>query len=202
MKTLEEKIDLFKLHRAEYSAKAAPALVKCEGAVYLAIEGIGGPGGEAFSDAVGALYGVAFTVKMRRKFDSGLDYAIGKLEALWPCDIFNTPKSEWRWRLMIRTPEFVAKAEIAEAAGLQITRGKSPLVRKVELYRLTEGQCVQALHTGPYDTECDTVAKMEAFARKKGMRLRGEHHEIYLSDPRRVAPEKLRTILRHPVEKA
>lgn len=195
------KIDPFAQHKAEYAAKPAPALVQTSAAVYLAIEGADAPGGEAFSEAVGALYGIAFTVKMRRKSEGRQDYVIGKLEALWPQDAVPEDRKAWRWRLMIRTPDFVTAAEVNEAADLQIRRGKSPKVREVKVFPLDEGLCVQALHVGPYDRERETIEKMRALARTKGFGFTGAHHEIYLSDPRRVAPEKLRTILRHQVEK-
>jgi hypothetical protein len=201
----EKKLDLFAGHKSEYVAKAAAALVETKPAVYLAIEGSGEPGGKAFEEAIGALYGIAFTVKMRRKFAGLGDYAIGKMEAQWPqCMAGGTlpdNRALWQWRIMIRTPEFVAAEELVAAAALQIQRGKSPRVREVELFPLDEGLCAQILHTGSYGRECESVAKMQALAESKGLHFTGVHHEIYLSDPRRVAEEKLRTILRCPVGK-
>jgi hypothetical protein len=192
-----EKLDLYKENKAEYAATRKPALITARPAFYLGIEGKGAPGGGAFTDAIGALYGVAFTVKMTRKFAGKQDYVVSKLEARWP-DL-TTDREQWVWRLMIRTPKFVSQAEVTQAIETLIKRGKGSDVQRVELSPLSEGLCVQALHVGPYDREEETVAMMRAFAEKQGLRFAGVHHEIYLSDPRRVDPSKLRTILRQPV---
>jgi hypothetical protein len=109
------------------------------------------------------------------------------------------PKDTWSWRLLIRTPDFIRKRELEAARKQLAAKGKEPLFRDVELTTLTEDRCVQMLHAGSYDREPETIRQMEAFAGEQGYRLDGLHHEIYLSDPRRVAPEKLRTILRIPV---
>ena len=200
-----EKVDLYKDNRKEYAATPKPALVEVGRAVYLAISGKGAPGGQAFSEAIGALYGVAFTVKMTRKFAGKRDYAVCKLEALWPdlkCGEPMPDKEQWTWQLMIRTPRFITQKDVSQAIGTLLKRGKGAEVRRVELKSLTEGLCVQALHVGPYDEEERTIAAMQALAKSKGLRFSGTHHEIYLSDPRRLAPSKLKTILRVPVKKA
>jgi hypothetical protein len=202
--TTPEKIDLYKLHRADYVTPKRPVLLQILPAQYLAIAGIGEPGGDAFTARIGALYGVAFTVKMTRKFAGLGDYAISKLEGLWffeagrmPAQV---PKSKWRWKLLIRTPDFITQGDIAQAAAVLLKRGKGDEVNEVGLESLDEGHCVQMLHVGPYDREGDTVTVMKTFAESQGYQLRGPHHEIYLSDPRRVAPERLKTILREPVQ--
>ncbi len=199
MKTVE-KIDLYKLHKDEYAATRKPRIVNVAPARYLAISGQGAPGGEAFTDAIGALYGVAFTVKMTRKFAGQADYAVCKLEALWS-DCFGGDRSKWRWTMLIRTPEFVADEEVRQAIAVLQKRGKGKAADRVALESLGEGQCVQALHVGPYEDEGTTVSSMQAFAEGKGLRFDGRHHEIYLSDPRRVPPTRLRTILREPVRR-
>jgi hypothetical protein len=203
MKT-SEKIDLYKLHKTEYAATRQPALVELKAARYLAITGQGAPGGECFTQSIGALYGAAFTIKMTRKFAGLRDYAICKLEGQWwgegdACNFARLPKEQWRWKLMIRTPEFITERDLEQAVGVLLKRGKGPDVRRVKLEDLTEGRCVQMLHVGPYEREGETMSLMAEFAAKQGLGFRGRHHEIYLSDPRRVAPEKLKTILRHPV---
>jgi hypothetical protein len=203
MKTLE-KIDLFKLHKKDYAASAKPVLVDIKEATYLAIRGCGAPGGEIFQDRIGALYGVAFTLKMTRKFAGQQDYGIGKLEAQWwtesgPANFAQTPRAQWCWKLLIRTPDFIAAREVEDTAAALLKKGKSPSVREVRLESLAEGRCVQMLHRGPYDREHETVAFMQAHAASQGLMFHGRHHEIYLSDPRRVPPEKLKTILRLPV---
>jgi len=201
----QEKVDLYKENKKEYAATAKPALVEMGPAVYLSISGQGAPGGDAFSAAIGALYGVAFTVKMTRKFAGKQDYAVSKLEALWPNmnrDDATPDKELWTWQLMIRTPKFVTQKDVNQAIETLMKRGKGADVQRVELRPLSEGLCVQALHVGAYENEGKTAAAMRTFAEKQGLRIAGPHHEIYLSDPRRVEASKLKTILRTPVMKA
>lgn len=199
----QPKIDLYKIHKTDYAASRKPALVNVGKARYLAIEGQGAPGTRAFTASIGALYGVAFTVKMTRKFAGRQDYAVSKLEAQWWSDgrqDFSTaPKNDWRWKLLIRTPQFVTQKEVNSAVAVLLKRGKGREVEQVVLEPLSEGECVQMLHVGPYEKEKQTLDIMQAFAEARRLCFHGRHHEIYLSDPRRVAPEKLRTILRMPV---
>lgn len=203
----QEKVDLFKDNKKEYAATQKPALVEIGSAFYLSISGQGAPGGSAFSEAIGALYGVAFTVKMARKFAGKRDYAVSKLEALWPginWDDAMPNKEQWTWQLMIRTPQFVPQKDVSQAKETLKKRGseKGAGAQQVELISLNEGLCVQALHVGAHENEGKTSATMRAFAEKQGLRIAGAHHEVYLSDPRRVEPSKLKTILRTPVTKA
>ncbi len=205
MKT-QAKIDLYKLHKADYVTPRKPILVNIKEATYLAISGQGEPGGEVFTEKIGALYGVAFTIKMTRKFAGQQDYAVGKLEGQWWSEkaqenFSRTPKDQWRWKLLIRTPDFVTQDELARAVETLLKRGKTQPVREVRLESLAEGHCVQMFHVGPYERERETIALMEANAEKNGLQFHGRHHEIYLSDPRRVPAERLKTILRQPVKK-
>jgi len=198
-----EKLDLYTKYSKEYAASPTPGLATVGPATYLSISGEGAPGGPAFTEAIGALYGVAFTVKMTRKFAGKQDYVVSKLEGLWPGfkDGESVPdKEQWPWQMMIRTPDFIQPREIEEAVAVLKKRGKGAGADRVRLESVEEGMCVQALHVGPYEKECATICAMKSFAESKGFKLRGVHHEIYLSDPRRVAPAKLKTILRHPVE--
>ena len=196
------KLDLYQINKADYATPRKPVLLRIAQATYLGIAGRGTPGGEAFQQAIGALYSVAFTIKMASKF-AGRDYGVSKLEGLWWVDsgrsFMTEPKDEWSWRLLIRTPDFIGKREMEAARKQLAEKGKDPLFKEVELTTLNEDQCVQMLHAGPYDREPETIRQMETFAAGQGCRFDGLHHEIYLSDPRRVAPEKLRTILRIPV---
>jgi hypothetical protein len=202
MKTAE-KIDLYKLNKSEYAASRKPALVETKPAHYLAIEGKGPPGGELFQVRIGALYGAAFTIKMTRKFAGQQDYAVCKLEGQWwgesTPDLSKVPKDKWCWKLLIRTPDFVTEADLEKAAAALLKRGKDQDVKHVRIETLDEGLCVQMLHVGPYEEEGKSIALMQSFAESRGCRLAGRHHEIYLSDPRRVPPERLKTILRVPV---
>ena len=196
-----EKIDLYKLHKNEYVARQTPVLIQCKPAQYLAITGQGTPGGERFTACIGALYAMAFTIKMTRKFAGKQDYAVCKLEGQWffEGDPAGIPKEQWRWKLMIRTPDFIAEKDRKQAIATLLKRGKPREVQEVLLETLKEGKCVQMLHVGPYERECDSIALMQTFAEGQGLRFAGPHHEIYLSDPRRVPPERLKTILREPV---
>lgn len=201
----QDKIDLFKLHKNEYGASRKPRLVTVGAARYLAVDGAGAPAGTDFQEATGALYAAAYTIKMASK-TAGRDYAVCKLEAIWWTDAGDdsasmqaTPVGEWRWSVMIRTPEFIGKKELRAAAARIEEKGKTPGIERVRLEKLREGSCVQALHVGPYDQEEETIALLEEYAAGEGLALRGRHHEVYLSDPRRVEPERLKTILRHPV---
>ena len=195
------KIDLYQLHKNEYAAPRKPVLIETKPALYLAITGQGAPGGAAFTAKIGALYGMAFTIKMTRKFAGLQDYAVGKLEAryFFESDPARVPKDQWRWQLMIRTPDFVTQADLESAAAALLKKGKQPEVSEVKLASIDEGQCVQMLHVGPYDREHETIAIMQGFAALQHLQFGGPHHEIYLSDPRRVPPERLKTILREPV---
>ncbi len=198
------KLDLLKRYRAEYVTPKTPVLVTVGPAKYLAYEGRGAPAGAAFQAAIGALYAVAFTIKMTRKAAGKSDYKVAWLEGLWWGPDRRRPLSvraqqEWRWKLLIRTPGFVTARDLARAQKDLRAKGKVPEVGKVRLETIREGRCVQMLHVGPYDREPATLERMQAFAAAQGYALRGVHHEIYLSDPRRTAPAKLRTILRHPL---
>jgi len=200
---MSAKLDLCKLHKAEYAAPREPVLVRTKPARYLAISGQGAPGGTRFGACIGALYGLAFTIKMTRKFAGKQDYAVCKLEGQWffDGDPAGIPKDEWKWKLMIRTPDFISPEDLKTAEGALLKRGKSPEVKEVTLETIDEGVCVQMLHVGPYERENETVALMESFAEANGLKLSGPHHEIYLSDPRRVPAERLKTILRVPALK-
>ena len=201
-----EKIDLYKFHKDQYAAGKKPQTVETDRAKYLAIDGRGAPGSETFSEKIGTLYGVAYTIKMTRKFSGGQDYVICKLEGQYWLDdesynFAQTPPDQWNWKLMIRTPDFVTNDELSSAVEKLLKKGKQPEVQRVKFESLSEGLCVQMLHVGPYEREDETISMMEEFAREQDLEFHGRHHEIYLSDPRRVPPERLKTILRHPVKK-
>jgi hypothetical protein len=201
-----DKVDLFKLHKDEYAAPKKPVIIKVGKAQYLSIAGRGAPGGEDFTAKIGALYGMAYTIKMTRKFAGETDYVIGKLEAQWwvgdeSADLSAQPPERWQWCLMIRTPDFIKKKDLSDARDKLLEKGKEVEVKEVTLTSFTEGECVQMLHVGPYEKEGETVAIMHALLDKEGYEVSGRHHDIYLSDPRRVPPERLRTILRQPVRR-
>ena len=198
-----KKLDLYSLRAAEYVAPRTARLVEIKPAKYLAIAGSGDPDGPSFGEKVGALYAVAFTVKMARK-KAGKDYKVAGIEGLWwgvgrTKWMIAQTRDAWRWKLLIRVPDFVAAREVVAAAKVLLAKGKGKAIARVKLETLREGRCVQMLHVGPYMDEGRTMDAMLECAKANGLRFTGRHHEIYLSDPRRVRPEKLRTILRHPV---
>jgi len=199
-----KKLDLYKTFAADYAATRTPALVKPHAAQYLAIEGRGEPGGKVFVTRLGLLYNVAFTIKMAKKF-AGIDYAVCKLEGLWwgqkknGTSFLDEPRSQWRWQLLIRTPDYIKATDRSAALEQLRKRGKDPAVAEVKLMRLDEGRSVQVLHVGPYDAEPETIEQMHALAQAHKLKPHGLHHEIYLSDPRRVPAARLKTILRMPV---
>lgn len=205
MAKVTDKIDLFKEHKAEYKAISKPVFVETTAAQYLMIDGQGAPGGTVFEECIGALYSMAFTIKMTRKFAGLGDYTVCKLEGLWytedGCDDFaNIPQDKWLWTLMIRTPDCVKQADLNKAVKALLKKGKAEKVKDVRLEKLNEGKCVQILHVGPYDKVAEAIEKMQTFTEENGLSFTGKHHEIYLSDPRRVAPERLKTIVRRPVK--
>jgi len=198
-----EKLDLIKTHKSEYVAAKQPILVHVQPAKYLTITGRGAPAGANFQSSVGALYGVAYTIKMTKKF-AGKDYKVCNLEGLWwgdtgASDFFPLQPETWNWTILIRVPEFIKDSDVKAAVSQLKAKGKGDQADRVKLETIQEGQCVQMLHVGSYASEQETIRRMVEFASQQGLACQGKHHEIYLSDPRRVPAARLRTILRHPV---
>lgn len=198
-----KKLDLYKEHKAEYVTPKKPVLVDVKPAKYLTITGKGAPEGTEFQKCVGALYGAAYTIKFTKKF-VGQDYRVCNLEGQWwgeqeTGDFTNLPRESWNWRLLIRVPDFIKAADLKAATKQLKAKGRGDEVSNVKLETIKEGKCVQMLHVGPYGEEGKTICQMMEHAGAQGLTLTGRHHEIYLSDPRRVPAARLRTILRHPV---
>ena len=197
------KVDLYKKYHSEYVTPKEPLFVTIGPAKYLAFTGTGAPAGDRFQQGVAAIYSVAFTLKMAEK-SAGHDYKVCHLEAQWWTDEgtkFSGQKpDDWHWRLLIRVPDFVTETDVRQAIETVVAKGKTVAAREVKLEQLDEGRCVQVLHVGPYAAEKASVQKMHQVAKERGLHFRGPHHEIYLSDPRRVPEQRLRTILRYPVQ--
>lgn len=197
------KLDLYAKFKSEYVTPKDPVFVVVGPAKYLSITGHGAPGGEHLQSHVAALYSVAFTLKRAEKY-AGHDFKVCHLEGQWwaadGADFRTRQPKEWQWRLLIRVPEFITQKEIDDAIKSVMRRGKAALANQVKLEELIEGRCVQILHVGPYAGEQPDVTRMHEVAENNGLHLRGPHHEIYLSDPNRVPAQRLRTILRYPVE--
>ncbi len=176
---------------------------------YLMVDGHGDPNTSlAYTDALAALYPLAYKLKFASKRELDRDYVVPPLEGLWWADDMDAftasrDKSRWDWTMMLMVPEWI-DGDLFEATLAQVVTKDPPArVADIRLRPLSEGRCVQTLHLGPFDDEGPVLERMHhEFIPDHGLRLTGKHHEIYLSDPRRVAPEKLRTILRQPVTTA
>lgn len=174
---------------------------------YLMIDGHGDPNSDpAYVDALESLYPLAYKLKFLSKIELQRDYVVMPLEALWWSDdmdafTISRDKTQWDWTLMILVPDWLGIQHVEAARGAAARRGGAPRLADVRLETLDEGLAVQTLHLGPYDNEGPVLEAMHAeFIPANGLQMIGKHHEIYLNDPRRVAPAKLRTILRQPVE--
>jgi len=173
---------------------------------FLMIDGHGDPNtAQEYQDAVEALYAVAYKLKFTSKKELGKDYVVPPLEGLWWAEDMETfttarDKSAWDWTMMIMQPEWITQ-EMVEEAVKQVEKKGLPALSKLYLETYHEGLTMQILHIGSYDDEGPTIARMHAFIGENGYELAGKHHEIYLSDPRKVAPERLKTVLRQPVRK-
>lgn len=161
---------------------------------------------QEYQNAIGALYGASFTLKFMSKLrkKNAIDYPVMALEGLWWTESgeFDFNKKEpWKWTMMIMQPEHITNEMFQEAIQQVKKKRDIPALSKIRLESFHEGLSMQIMHVGPYSEEPRTIEKMHDFARSGGYALRGKHHEIYLGDPRRAKPEKLKTILRHPVAK-
>ena len=190
----------YKARRGKFSIVEMPTLQ------YLAIEGGGGPGSQAFFDAIATLYPVAYTLKFMSKIELERDYVVPPLEALWWAEdwaVFTTKfdKSQWDWSAMLMVPQWIDRSLFEQALAKVDAKKDLPQLGQLRLIELAEGTCVQTMHLGPFSEEGPVLKEMhEVFIPEHGLGMTGKHHEIYLSDFRKVAPEKLRTILRQPVE--
>lgn len=173
---------------------------------YLMVDGHGDPNtSKLFSEAIETLYPVAYKLKFMSKIKLGKDYVVPPLEGLWWSENMETftterDKSHWDWTLMIMTPEWITPEMFAAAKEAVIAKSNPPLIANIRLERLEEGKCIQTLHYGSYDDEAPVLEKLHHdFIPNHHFKMVKKHHEIYFSDFRKVAPEKLRTILRQPV---
>ncbi|RLI15477.1 MAG: hypothetical protein DRO43_00945 [Candidatus Hecatellales archaeon] len=200
------KLDLSKEYKSYYTAKTTPEIVDIGEGKFLTVEGKGAPGGDEFQAKVGALYSLAYGVKMLMKKE-GRDFTVAKLEGLWWVDsdrpYIEVPREEWRWKLLIRQPEFVTSEIVKKARQEVMKKKKMELVNEVKFEKMKEGKCVQILHIGPYSAEPESLAKMRKLMEDENLAENGRHHEIYLvmAYPRKAPEEKLKTILRQPVKK-
>ena len=206
--------DFKKEYKEFYIPSSRPAIITVPAFNFIAVRGNGNPNdpdGE-YSKALNMLYGIAYTIKMSKKtdyrIDGYFDYVVPPLEGFWWQDgtegVDYAHKENFRWISVIRLPDFVTKKDF-EWAVAEATRKKKADFSKVEFLTMEEGLCVQCMHTGSYDSEPATVQLMHKYVQNQGYELdfsdKRLHHEIYLSDPRKVDPDKNKTVIRHPVRK-
>lgn len=206
--------DFKKEYKEFYMPKGKPEIVTVPAMNYIAVRGCGNPNEEGgdYKKSIELLYGIAYTIKMSKKgdhkIDGYFDYVVPPLEGFWWQEgvdgIDYSHKENFRWISVIRLPDFVTRSDF-EWATEEATRKKKMDFSKVEFLTVEEGLCVQCMHTGSYDDEPATVSMMHEFIESQGYALditdKRLHHEIYLSDARKVAPEKLKTVIRHPIRK-
>ncbi len=206
--------DYKKEYKEFYMPKAKPEIIMVPKMNYIAVRGQGDPNTEDgdYKAAIGLLYGIAFTIKMSkmgsRQIEGYFDFVVPPLEGFWRQEGVNgvdySRKEDFQWISLIRVPDFVTGDDFRWAVE-EATLKKSQDFLKVEFLTIEEGLCVQCMHIGPYDDEPATVALMDQYLKENGYENdfsdTRQHHEIYLSDARRVAPEKLKTVIRHPIKK-
>lgn len=204
-----DKYDIRKAHKALYKAFTTEfSIIDVAALQFIAVEGHGDPNTTTrYSYAVEALYSVAYALKFDSKKNLERDFAVGPLEGLWRADDFaafiSRDKSVWGWTMMISQPDWITQAMVDIAVEKTAAKRALPALPLLKLISLTEGAAVQIMHIGPYDDEGPILDKLHnEFLPANGLVPTTDHHEIYLSDPRRTAPEKLKTILRQPVAEA
>ena len=208
------KFDFKKEYKELYAPKTAPSIVDVPEMLFIAVDGEGDPNtSQAYQDALEVLYGLAYTIKMSPRNgytpEGYFNYVVPPLEGLWEgggVDVETmtvSDKNTFTWTMLLRQPDFVTEEVFAWAKEVLGKKKKGLDLSGARLITYTEGLCVQLMHIGPYDTEPESVKRMHAFAEEQGYRIdfspERKHHEIYISDPRRTAPEKLKTVIRHPV---
>ncbi len=206
---MQDKLDFKKQYKDLYIPKAVPSLVEVPPILYLMADGNGAPEGESYQEALELLYSISYTIKMSKMSgnqpEGYVEYVVPPLEGLWDCTVegFDPNREQWTWTSLIRQPDFVTQDVFLWACG-ELKKKKPELnLERVRLETYHEGLCVQIMHIGPYCEEQASIDKLSDFIRENGLKdvcsTQRRHHEIYLSDPRRTAPEKLKTVLRHPV---
>lgn len=204
-------IDFKKTEKNLYLPSTTPSIIDVPQMTFITVDGKGDPNTSAeYTKAVELLYGLSYTIKMTSK--DIFEYVVLPLEGLWSVDddfrgggAIISDKNKFIWTMMIRQPYFVTE-EVFEAAKASLQKKKPNLdISKAQLRKITEGLCVQVMHIGSYDDEPKTIVVLDGFARQNGYVLdinkNRLHHEIYISDPRKVASDRLKTVLRHPIRK-
>ena len=189
-----------------YSPGTDFSLLEVPVMTFFALDGAGDPNtSRDYAAAVEALFAASYATKFMSKRDLERDYVVAPLEGLWwsenPAKFAQLDKKDWLWTVLMRQPEWLTNAQLLEILQATATKKKNPLIAAIRPMLFNEGLCVQAMHIGPYDDEAPKIAALHAeYLPANNLVETGKHHEIYLSDPRTVKPEKLRTILRQPVQ--
>lgn len=201
-----DKYDVKLAHKALYAPSPKDfALVEVPSMTYLAVDGHGDPNvSQDYADAIEALYGVSYALKFDSKKALGRDFVVAPLEGLWRADdpsaFAARDKASWDWTMLISQPDWITKAQVRSAIDKASAKKPSQALERLRMLSLAEGASVQILHIGSYDDEAPTLHRLHhEYLPAHGLTFNGDHHEIYLSDARRTAPEKLKTILRQPV---
>lgn len=201
-----EKIDFKKSLDSYQAPRGGFRVVEVPELKYLMIDGHGDPNSaQEYSEALEVLYPIAFKLKFASKRELGRDYVVPPLEGLWWADDMSAftdsrDKSQWDWTMMLMVPEWIDRSLFEASVEVVRAQGSRPRLEEVRFESLAEGLCVQTLHVGSFDEEGPALERMHhEFIPENGFQMRGKHHEIYFSDVRKTAPEKLRTILRQPV---
>ncbi len=204
MKKIDFKKELKHLYRPSGKAMSV-GMVEVPEMNFLMIDGMGDPNtSQSYQDAIEALYGVSYPIKfMVKKGQLAIDYGVMPLEGLWWMDDMSRftveDKREWKWTAMIMQPEYVRADDVSRAITQVSKKKKLPALAGMRFESFAEGRAAQILHLGPFSEEGPTIERLHQFIEDQGCERAGRHHEIYLNDFRRTAPEKLRTIIRQPV---
>lgn len=202
---LVTKVDLKKVQKELFNVKAGEfKKVYCDKAYYIALNGEGDPNNEAYLKKIGALYKIAYKVKMAYKKE-GKDFVVMPLSGLWWSENYNDfiedNKDGWKWTMMIQLPEFVKEDDIELKKQEVLKEESGEYIDDIRYIEYNEGDAYETLYVGPYSEEGETVRKLHETILGNEYKIRGKHHEIYLSDPRKTEPAKLKTIIRQPVSK-
>jgi hypothetical protein len=199
------KIDLKKELKAFYNPTAKEVtLIDIPKMNFIMIDGKGAPESEQFAGSIQALYPIAYTIKFDKKKADGTDFTVMAMEGLfWADDMAafmpeTADRQAWQWTLMIMQPDFISKADFNKAKEAAKKKKDNPFLDKVRFESYAEGKAAQLMHIGPYSAEGPNIQRIHNKIKGIGGKLTGKHHEIYLSDPRRVAPEKMKTVIRQP----
>jgi len=200
-----EKIDLKKKLKALYNPTAKEVtLIDLPKMNFIMIDGQGAPESAQFQQSIEALYPIAYSIKFDKKKTGGPDFTVMALEGLWWAEdmkVFmpeTSDRNKWQWTVMMMQPDFITRRDFENAVKAAKKKKDNPALDNVRFESFTEGKSVQIMHIGPYSAEGPNIQKIHQKIAEIGGKLSGKHHEIYLSDPRRVTPDKMKTVLRQP----